>query len=115
MFLWTSDHQQAFLPPKQALSVAPVLALPDFSKQFQLETDASEVGVRVVLMQQGHSLARHWVLELEASLHMKKILIYPHIYGSLESLLAASRIYNFYRPKELDSSVRLEIARILAT
>jgi hypothetical protein len=72
MFLWTSDHQQAFLPPKQALSVAPVLALPDFSKQFQLETDASEVGVRVVLMQQGHSLARHWVLELEASLHMKK-------------------------------------------
>jgi hypothetical protein len=51
VFLWTSDHQRAFLTLKQALSVAPVLALPDFSKQIQLEIDANEVGVGVVLMQ----------------------------------------------------------------
>jgi hypothetical protein len=57
MFISTSLHQQAFSALKYALVEAPVLALPDFTKQFQVETDASDVGVGLVLMQQGHPMA----------------------------------------------------------
>ena len=34
IFSWTTVHDQAFLALKQALTSAPVLALPDFSKPF---------------------------------------------------------------------------------
>jgi hypothetical protein len=56
LFIWTERLQQAFDTLKQALVTAPILALPDFTKQFQLENDASDLGVGVVLMQQGHPL-----------------------------------------------------------
>jgi hypothetical protein len=56
-FAWNTTHDEAFHSLKQALSSAPCLALPDFSKPFHIETDASGSGVGAVLMQQGHPLA----------------------------------------------------------
>jgi hypothetical protein len=56
-FLWTSEVQAAFEAIKQALTQAPVLALPDFTKEFVLETDACATRVGAVLMQHGHPLA----------------------------------------------------------
>jgi len=56
-FIWTSDHQLAFDTLKQAMSSFPVLAIPDFTKPFAIETDASNNGVGAVLLQQGHPLA----------------------------------------------------------
>jgi hypothetical protein len=56
MFIWTRDHQTTIGTLKQALVSAPVLALPNFSKPFVIETDATEAGVGAVLMQEGHPL-----------------------------------------------------------
>lgn len=57
LFVWTQVHQDAFEALKSALISAPVLALSDFSKQFQLQTDACDTGVGAVLLQDGHPLA----------------------------------------------------------
>jgi hypothetical protein len=56
-FLWTPVVDEAFIAIKNALVQAPVLALPDFTKEFILETDACISGVGAVLMQNGHPLA----------------------------------------------------------
>ena len=57
IFIWTPAHQAALDALKFALVSALVLALPDFSKPFQLQTDASDSGVGAVLLQDGHPLA----------------------------------------------------------
>ena len=57
LFVWTSVHASAFQLLKNALSTTPVLALPDFSIPFHIETDASGTGIGAVLLQRGHPLA----------------------------------------------------------
>ena len=48
---WEMKQEETFLKLKEALSKAPVLRLPDLSKQFIIQTDASGVGLGCVLMQ----------------------------------------------------------------
>ena len=50
-FKWTTECDAAFVEPKSQLMSAPILAFPDFSKQFFLDTDASDVGLGAVLSQ----------------------------------------------------------------
>ena len=52
-FLWNDACQAAFSELKQNLSSAPVLTYPDFTRQFVVETDASDVGLGAVLRQDG--------------------------------------------------------------
>lgn len=56
-FQWTPLTEEAFQLLKQALIQAPVLAIPNFSKQFVMETDASDQGLGAVLMQEEHPVA----------------------------------------------------------
>ncbi|KAM2039508.1 hypothetical protein ACFX1T_012941 [Malus domestica] len=56
-FLWTVDTLTAFSNLKHALATTPVLALPNFSKQFVVETNALGTGIGAVLCQNGHPIA----------------------------------------------------------
>ena len=53
-FKWSVQCQEAFIGLKQCLTTAPVLSLPDFTKQFILNTDASDSGIGAVLSQKQH-------------------------------------------------------------
>ncbi|GFW32833.1 hypothetical protein TNCV_1774021 [Trichonephila clavipes] len=51
-FCWSIEAQKAFEAVKAAITNAPVLKLLDFKKPFELFTDASSIGVGVVLNQE---------------------------------------------------------------
>lgn len=55
-FQWTTEAQTTFEQLKQALSDAPVLALPNFELPFTVETKDSGVGMGAVLSKRGHPI-----------------------------------------------------------
>lgn len=56
-FHWNDEAHEAFDILKLCLTTAPTLTLPDFSKDFVVETDANEKGIGAVLMQDQHPIA----------------------------------------------------------
>jgi hypothetical protein len=50
-FVWEEPQQSAFCKLKEALATPPVLQIPDFSREFTLVCDASEVAISAILHQ----------------------------------------------------------------
>ena len=57
-WLWTENEQHIFENLKEILTKRPILAYPDFTKPFELHTDASGKGLGAVLYQSEGKLKR---------------------------------------------------------
>lgn len=56
-FVWTDKQENTFTLLKEKLCTASILALPNFDKTFELQSDASGIGVGAILLQEGRPIA----------------------------------------------------------
>ncbi|WMV54372.1 hypothetical protein MTR67_047757, partial [Solanum verrucosum] len=93
-FRWNEEADQAFIALKHAMSNAPVLALPDYTKEFIVETDASLTGIGAVLMQGSRPIA--YFSKVLAPRHRGKS-IYEKEYTALLNAVDKWRHYLQYK------------------
>jgi hypothetical protein len=89
-FVWGWSQQQVFDDLKQHLCSAPVLSLPDLQQPFEIETDASDYAVGVVLTQHNHPMAYHSETLSDA------VCKYPTYNKEMYSIVKAYRQWRHY-------------------
>ncbi|TDG38523.1 hypothetical protein AWZ03_015055, partial [Drosophila navojoa] len=67
-WIWSEEQEEALQKLKESLTTAPILACPDFSAKFVLQSDASDYGLRAVLSRTGDSLRQSNAIEGRAEL-----------------------------------------------
>lgn len=65
-FLWSLEVKESFQVIKKMMTQAPILALPNFDKLFEVDCDASKVGIGAILSQDGRPVA-HFSEKLNGS------------------------------------------------
>ena len=105
-FEWTSECQLAFDRLRQRLVIAPVLAFPDFTRTFILDTDASDTRIGAVLSQSMEDGCEHVIA------YASRVLTKPerHYCVTRRELLAVVTFVQHFRPytywEEISASYR---------
>ncbi|KAK1660845.1 hypothetical protein QYE76_049004 [Lolium multiflorum] len=95
VFEWGVTQDHAFDELKRLLTSPPLLALPNFNKQFEIECDASGIGIGGVLMQEGRPIA-YFSEKLSGAM-----LNYPIYDKELYALIRVLEVWQHYLwPKE---------------
>jgi hypothetical protein len=55
--MWTNEAEESFKFLKKKVTETPILALLDFDKVFEVDCEASHIGIGVVLIQEGRPIA----------------------------------------------------------
>jgi hypothetical protein len=84
-FQWTDDCEAAFQHLRTALTSAPILAIPDFNREFFLSTDASQFTISFVLSQkdnEGRKNEINWTVSEKEALAVLEGVRHYHTYLS---------------------------------
>jgi hypothetical protein len=92
---WDEDCTTAFAAIRTAMTSAPVLALPDITKPFVVYTNASEIAIGAVLLQQGEDKALRPVCYLSRK-HPDVVTRYAVWEQELYALVTALREWRCY-------------------
>jgi len=87
---WGEPQRWAVEELKTCMCAHPVLAQPDFNKQFYLQTDASVYGMGAVLSQEGEAMTS------QTKTHKPKLLLCPLDYPAITHHLVLIFSYHMY-------------------
>ena len=104
---WNEQHQQALNNIVKKLATAPVLASPNFSKGFIIETDASKLAVGACLLQIGHDNLEHPIAFSSRKLN-KYEAKYPSVELEALGLVFAIKEFRPYIEGKNETEVRTD-------